>query len=418
MLTNKGFNLLVTLFLLSVFSATVSVNQPVTLSIYLITLFVLVYVFFSLEEIRSVKPADFVFSRKIGKALPKAGERFEVVVTVVNRSGRKLRLMVVDNVDGFRVVDGSPSAEDFVDKDEVLGIRYVLSAVERGLYRLGPLLLRLSDDQGIVCRYVTLEEEFRVVVAAAASEKPRLSDAVKKVEPTLFMGSGSSYEQGVDDVFRELSRYEEGQPLKAIDWRRTAREDGELYIRKYDKLNLLRVLFIVDCSRPNQIGSPSILDSSISAVIAAVSSMLERGDVVCVAAFGAAKPGLYRAYGMQDYEGLVRFLSSVSPGKVYDLVEYAREMKGYDVVFMVGRFVSVDGPSLKNLSEHFRRNGAVLFTLIPLVEADNSLETALNEIEKLRVESLKHYWSYVLALKQRELLPQLMHLHKTLRTTA
>ncbi|MCS6785372.1 MAG: hypothetical protein NZ581_09310, partial [Candidatus Caldarchaeum sp.] len=79
---------------------------------------------------------------------------------------------------------------------------------------------------------------------------------------------------------------------------------------------------------------------------------------------------------------------------------------------------SVDGPSLKNLSEHFRRNGAVLFTLIPLVEADNSLETALNEIEKLRVESLKHYWSYVLALKQRELLPQLMHLHKTLRTTA
>lgn len=418
MLTNQGFKLLITLFILSIVSSTVSVNQPLTLSIFVVTFFALVYFYFAVEDIRRVRANDFGFSRKLSKTLPKAGEKFEVVVNVVNLAGRKLRVMVLDNVGSLNVVSGSSVAEGYLGHGEAIAVRYVLLAGERGLYRLGPVSVRVSDDYGLVCRYITLEEEYRLVVASAGSEKPRLSDAVKKVEPTLFTGSGSSYQQGVDDVFRELTLYEEGQPLKSIDWRRTARENGEIYVRKYDKLNLLKVLFLVDCSRANQLGKPSILDSSLSAVSAAALSMLEKGDVVSVATVGSSKPELHSAYGMKDYEGLVKFLSAVSPGKSYDLFEYVKELGAYHVVFMVGRFVGVDGPTLRKVFEHFRRGGGILFTLIPMTDAKNRIETALNELEKQRVESLKQYCSYVYAVKQNELLPHLIHLHKTMRMTA
>lgn len=418
MLTSQGFKLLMTLFIITVLASTVSVSEALTLSIYLVTLFVSVYASLVLKEIKSVKANSFSFSRKLSKAIPKKGEKFEVKVSVVNNSGRRLRLAVSDSFEGLRIVEGSTAAEKFLAPDESLHIRYVLLADERGLYRLGPLSIRLSDDYGMVCRYITLEDEFRVVVVPSNAEKPRLSDAVKKVTPILFTGSGSSYGQGVDDVFRELMLYEEGQPLKSIDWRRTAREDGELYVRKYEKLNVLRVLFLVDCTRSNQLGIPTILDSSISAVSAAASAMLEKGDFVVVATVGASRPGMFRASGMKDYEGLVKFLSAVSPGKSYDILEYIREMNVFDVAFMVGRFISLDGPTLKKVDEHFRRNGGVLFILVPIIEADNELEAALNELEKHRIENLKPYSSYVFAVKQRDLLPQLIHLHKILKAAA
>ncbi|MEM0441056.1 MAG: DUF58 domain-containing protein [Candidatus Caldarchaeum sp.] len=418
MLTNQGFKLVATLLLLSVASTTIAVYRPLTLSVYVITLFVLIYALFAQQGLKAFKPNDFAFVRKLSKVLPTAGEKFDVSVSVVNRSGRRVRVMVIDSADGLRLVGGTLTAEKTLDPDDFLEIQYSLAANARGIYRIGPLKVRVSDDQGLVCKYFILEDEMKVTVVSAGVERPRLSEAVKKVKPTLFSGSGSSYEQGVDDVFRELTVYEEGQPLKAIDWRRSAREDGEIYVRKYDKLNLLRVLFLIDCSLPNSVGSPSLLDSCITAVSGAAMAMCEKGDLVTVATIGASTPGVYRISRIREFEGLVKFLASIVPGKSSDILEEVKQFRGYDVVFMLGRYVWVRGELLRAVFEHFRRNGAIVFLLVPLADAQNKVETILNQLEKHRIESLKQYTGYVFGIQQTELTSHLTYLHKTLRMTA
>jgi len=418
MLTRDGFNLVVACFLMSLVTTTVIVYPPLTLSLFAVTVFTLSYALMTARHLKTLKPTDFAFSRKVEPSQPRPGEPFEVYVSVTNKASKPLNVTVVDGLGGLQLVQGMTSVVKLLKPGDVAELRYYVRPPARGVYSLGPLAIKVADDYGVCCRYITLEKEAKVLVRPALSEKPKLLEGVKWVQALSVSGTGSSVKYGADDVFREITEHQEGQPLKSIDWRRTARDDGEIYVRKYDKLNRLKVLFLIDCTVSNTVGKPSMLDTIISAVASVSRAMLEKGDVVTVRALGALEPDSYTAAGARSFEGLTRFLTWLKPGYSFDFLKEIDKAKGFDAVFLLGRLSFVDGGQLKNAGEQVRRHGGVFFTVIPLLEPDDGIGRLLLQLEMSRIENLKRQAGFISVVKQHELPQYLSHLHRMLKAAA
>ncbi|MCS7137005.1 MAG: DUF58 domain-containing protein [Candidatus Caldarchaeum sp.] len=415
MLTREGYALALTSFLLSALTSTIVIYHPLTLSMFAAAVFSFMYILMASRELRSLKPKDFTFTRTVSNQDPKPGERVAVKVVVVNKAGRDLELAVVDGFEGLTLVEGNVVVEKHVKHGEEAELQYVVEADRRGVYSLGPLVVKVSDDFGLCCKYITLEREARLLVRPRLVEKPRLMDSVRRAQALSISGSGFSVKFGADDVFREITEYEEGQPLKNIEWRRTAREDGQIYVRKYDKLNRLRVVFLIDCTVSNMVGKPSLMDTTISSVASTALALLQKGDAVAVKALGAAEPATFYAYNTVDFEGLNTFLTKLKPGLGFDLKKEVEELSWFDAVFLVGRLSSVDGHELRLVENDVRRRKGVLFTIIPVLSDGSEVMRLLNELEMLRIKKVKKQAEFVSVVRHTELPQYLAYLHRMLR---
>ncbi len=415
MLTREGFSLVITIFFLTFLTSTLIVYPPLTFSAYAIAVFIFSYILIAIKGLKPIKASDFSFNRSISVDYPIPREMFEVKISVTNRSPIGLDVTVIDCFEGLQLVEGLTTVERYIKPNESVELRYAVVPPDRGIYILGPLMVKVSDDYGICCRYITLQKEARIFVRPILMDKPKLMESVRRVQALSVSGSGSSIKYGTDDIFREITKYEDGLPLKNIDWRRMARDDGEIYIRKYDRLNRLQILFLIDCTISNTIGNPSIMDSIISAVAVLSLAMLEKGDVVTVKALGGSEPGTYRVRSSRDFEGLMDFLTRIKPGISFDIIKEAEELNGFDAAFMVGRFAFVDDLQMKALNELVRRRVGVLFIVIPLLKSEGEVERMLTELEMLRIQSLKKCGGFITAVNVHQLVPHISHLHRMLR---
>jgi hypothetical protein len=262
-----------------------------------------------------------------------------------------------------------------------------------------------------------LEERANLYVFPSTVEKPRLSEGVKAVQNVYVSGTGLSVKYGVEDVFREVSEYEEGQPLKAVDWRRTARMDGELYVKKFDRVNRLRILFLVEVTKAGLVGSPPLLDSVFDAVMAVTKAMVESGDIVTVRLLGITGGNTVTVYNTAGLEELAYFLIASKPVPAYDLVKETEETGEFDAAFLIGRLVNVRPEQLSQLSEKLRKTGCVLFTLIPTLDTENRIQRSLAILEDLRVGKFLHI-ANVAKVSQHSLASYLAHLHRVLRAAS
>ena len=416
-LTNEGFKLLTTCFTLTLAVTTIVVYPPLSLSIYAVSVFVLTYIFFAAVRLRKIKSSAFGFSRKLDVKTVRPGGRFTVEVTLTNLSGVPLHVVLNDSAGNLVLAEGSLTIEKRLQPNQSATLRYKAYAPARGVYRLGPPVVKVVDEYGLVNRVLVLEEEANVYVLPGMVEKPRLAEGVKAVQNVYVSGTGLSVKHGVEDVFREVSEYEEGQPLKAVDWRRTARMDGELYVKKFDRVNRLRILFLVEVTKGSLVGNPTLLDSVFASVIGVAKAMVESGDVVAVKLLGQTGSNTLTVHNTADLEKLAYFLTAARPVTAYDFVKETEEINGFDVVFLIGRLANVRPEQLLTFTGKVRRTGGVFFTLIPMLDADDGIRRALAILEDMRVEKFLHT-ANVAKISQHSLPSYLAHLHRVLRAAA
>ena len=416
-LTNEGFKLLATCFTLTLAATTVIVYPPLTLSVYAVSVFALTYILLTANRLSRIRSTAFGSSRRLDVKTVRPGERFTVEVTLTNLSETPLLVVLNDNMDKLVLVEGPLSVEEKLQPKQSVTLRYRAYAPARGVYRLGPPVVKVVDECGLVCRVIVLEERANLYVFPTMVEKPRLSEGVKAVQNVYVSGTGLSVKYGVEDVFREVSEYEEGQPLKAVDWRRTARMDGELYVKKFDRVNRLRILFLVEATKGSLVGNPPLLDSVFDAVMAVTKSMVESGDIVTVRLLGPTGGNTVTVYNTAGLEELAYLLITSKPVPAYDLVKETEEIGEFDAAFLIGRLVNVRHEQLSQLSEKLRKKGCVLFTLIPALEAENRIQRSLTTLEDMRVDRFLRI-ANVAKVSQHSLASYLAHLHRVLRAAA
>jgi uncharacterized protein (DUF58 family) len=242
------------------------------------------------------------------------GEEVEVSVTMANR-GRRCRFMV-------EALDAIPAAapherEPLVFAGRLAGreersFSYRLNCYKRGLYRVGPLLLRSAYPLGL-----------------AWSERvgdPSLPTLL--VYPSMFevasfplMAAGSLVTSGMEslaraggsDDFFGTREYRQGDNLRHIHWPSTARHD-RLIVKEFEVRASTEMTLILDLQRQANIGEEreSTLEYGVRIAASLARFALERGHTVQLTGYGERAAVVPPGRGMRHLGGVLDTLARVS----------------------------------------------------------------------------------------------------------
>lgn len=193
--------------------------------------------------------------------------------------------------------------------------RLVITCDRRGAFTFGPALLESGDPIGYARRFAKREGTDRLLVYPKVFqlEPPRIASRV-------VLGDERSRATMVGDPSRVagVREYRQGDPLRHIDWRATARSSS-LLVRVHEPTTSLRAAVFADLRVPRARGlAPPDLDEFTVAVTASVVSDLAVRDV---------SVGLF-ATGSVDGQ-YVACPPSASPSALADMLERLARMSAF-----------------------------------------------------------------------------------------
>ena len=151
---------------------------------------------------------------------------------------------------------------------------YRLQAARRGVLEIGPTLLEDTDSLGLALRRHTFDTRTRVVVHPMIERlmAPRLPVGGDLSVPIDFRRRSLGLQSEEFDVLRP---YIEGDDLRHIHWRSTARLD-ELVVRRFQPSRPGRLTVVIDTRPPGDAAAVQDLTTSVAGSI--VCAVLRSGD--------------------------------------------------------------------------------------------------------------------------------------------
>jgi uncharacterized protein (DUF58 family) len=157
--------------------------------------------------------------------------------------------------------------------------------------------------------------------------------------------------QGLE--FRSLRDYQEGDSIRAVDWRATSRR-RKVIVREYQEAQDQQVLFLLDSGyrlHRSEEGRRTQFDSALEAVLLLSWVSLKHGDSVAVGSFGLANRWLGPRKGLSAFpllmNGLYDLTSGPYPSSPFSVLEDALlRLKRRTFIILISNFREEDGQSL------------------------------------------------------------------------
>jgi uncharacterized protein (DUF58 family) len=209
-----------------------------------------------------------------------------VTLTIRNRSGRTLRAVVHDDPVQNASIVGLPALLEIPAHGRA-SVRYELTPTRRGPRELGAVTVRYGSVLGLAQR------QERTALKAAIEVYPDVH-AARSLELLRRQGRadariGSLRVRGGDTEFERLRPYQQGDEVRHIDWRATARKD-DATVRQYQAESNQNVVFAVDIGRSMRgesgIGAKlTSVDHALNAALLVADVALRGGDRAGLLAF-------------------------------------------------------------------------------------------------------------------------------------
>lgn len=214
----------------------------------------------------------------------------EVTVTVEIENGGEdtlLDLRLVDQVPpGLEVIDGSPRCATALSPGDSVRYSYRVTAT-RGRHEWTGIDAITRDRTGTEELRTHVEAESELVCVPPLG---RVDDLPLRGLTTRYTGHVSTDVGGSGVEFYSLREYRHGDPLRRVDWKRTART-GELTTLQLREERAATVVLVVDsrtrsylASEPN---AENAVERSVGAAGRTFSALLDSGDSVGLAALCA-----------------------------------------------------------------------------------------------------------------------------------
>jgi uncharacterized protein (DUF58 family) len=180
--------------------------------------------------------------------------------------------------------------------------------------------------------------------------------------------------QGLE--FRSLRDYQEGDSIRAVDWRATSRR-RKVIIREYQEERDQQLLFLLDSGyrlhRMEESGATQF-DSALEAVLLLSWVGLKHGDSVGVGTFGAGRRWMTPRKGISSFpvlmNGLYDLSSSPSPSSPFSALEEAlARLKRRTFIILISNFREEDGESLSWILKRIEKRHLLL--LVSLKEKES-----------------------------------------------
>jgi len=164
----------------------------------------------------------------------------------------------------------------------------------------------------------------------------------------LFSGEYRSAFKGKGLEFKELKEYEDGDEIKHIDWKATARK-GTPYVRKFEEERELIILLVVDMSNSTFFGSTNQLKRELAVEFSAsiAFSGLKNNDKIGLLLFDEdileyIPPKKSKPHVLRILKKMLEYTYSESKGKKTDLakpLDFIKKLfKRRIVIFIISDF--------------------------------------------------------------------------------
>jgi uncharacterized protein (DUF58 family) len=192
-------------------------------------------------------------------------------------------------------------------------VAYLLRPTQRGLFTFAGIELRVASPLGLWWRkrFVRTEESVRVYPNYSTISKLLAYEVDSHLQLT---GMRLRRRRGEGTEFHQLRDYRDGDSIRSIDWKATARM-SRLITREYQDERDQQVLFMIDAGR-RMLAKDSELshfDHTLNAMLLLSYVALRRGDSVGIMTIGAGGAWLPPRKGPEAINGLLNHVYDVQP---------------------------------------------------------------------------------------------------------
>ncbi len=324
-----------------------------------------------------------------------------VCIRIHNRTSQPLRFEVHDEVpDDCRVV-GMPRTLRLAAGESAEFV-YSLTATRRGDARFGYVICLLRSPFGFWQRKVPLGEPHSVRVYPDFSVISNYLELVSD-QHSIRMGIKLTQRRGEGLEFQQLREYRDGDTLRQIDWKATARRQA-LISREYQEERDQRILFLIDSGRRMRTrdGVLSHFDHALNGMLLLAYIALRQGDSVALKLFGAERKWVPAQRGVGSVNLLLNEIYDLHTGtEAADYISAAEEVmakqRKRSLIVLMTNLREEDADLLPALKLLRQRHVVILANLRESVLDTTSQQVPTGFEQALRVAGTFHH----LAKRQR-----------------
>ena len=210
-------------------------------------------------------------SRRLGSATVHDGDTTTVTIVMTNNTKRRLsHLTIEDDVNRLGVATFEVAR---LRKGESTTATYRVTCRPRGVYRVGPTIVRTTDPLGLAELRSGSGPVDRIVVYPAVEEMTGFP-IVRGQDPAMQASHPEHAQQGGED-FYTLREYQRGDDLRRIHWPSSAKTD-ELMIRQLETPWQSRALVLLDV-RADSYESSDTFEKAVSGAATIVTHLVGSG---------------------------------------------------------------------------------------------------------------------------------------------
>ncbi|MFB1489063.1 MULTISPECIES: DUF58 domain-containing protein [unclassified Thiocapsa] len=319
-----------------------------------------------------------------------------VRLTLTNPSARHLRLRLHDLHPSAFAAQGLPR-EIALGAGTSARIDYRLTPSQRGSFAIPGCEIALRSPLGfwIDMRALTLSTRLRVY--------PNLARIGRAVLPAMqdrraAAGERRRPRRGEGAEFHQLRDYHQGDGLRRIDWKATARM-RKLIAREYEDERDRHLVFLLDTGRRmrHRDTEHSHLDEALSALLAVAFVALAHGDAVGLMTYGGPRRWCAPRKEPQTMSRLLERVYDLEPSlDASDPLQAAREllhrMPRRALVVMITNSRDEDQSGVERAARLLRRRHLLMIADLRESALDRSLETEIRDLQgALRFHAV-HGW--------------------------
>jgi uncharacterized protein (DUF58 family) len=182
--------------------------------------------------------------------------------------------------------------------------------------------------------------------------------------------------QGLE--FRSLRDYQQGDSIRAVDWRATSRR-RKVIVREYQEEQDQQVLFLLDSGyrlHKSEGDGRMQFDSALEAALLLSWVSLKHGDSVAVSSFGPIKRWLGPRKGLSAFpllmNGLYDLSSGPYPSSPFSALEDALlHLKRRTFIILISNFREEDGQSLSWILKRMEKRHLLLMVSLREKESES-----------------------------------------------
>lgn len=222
--------------------------------------------------------------REVSGSLP-VGVAITVKLRLANRTRRQCKVTVHDHLPVEIMADSLPATLMLPGKRRMV-LEYEATPTERGVFEFGQVQVIMHSRWRLWRRSVALGEPqtVRVYPNFRNVAKYALLATDNRISQ---MGIRKRRRRGEGIEFHQLREYREGDSLRQVDWKATARA-RRIISREYQDERDQQIIFLLDCSRRmrSRDGDLSHFDHSLNALLLLTYVAMRQGDAVGLHCFG------------------------------------------------------------------------------------------------------------------------------------